>query len=243
MRLLLIGTWVSCARGPSTPPEGASSPPPPTEVAPTRPEACPMLDFPPHISAAREAVLRNDSAVLRRELGWMAAAPGLPVGLRPPVTPEEAAAASPEESDESRAAAVFLGELGMRCGACHQGAGPKFPEVPRPVSAVGVAPHMQRNLWTLDRMWEGLLGPSDARWSDGVALLAGADLDPALFAGREAGQQSPAGDLAPWLKKIGETALQTPDLEARARLYGDLLATCAECHQGSVGAPSPQRPL
>ena len=70
MRLLLIGTWVSCARGPSTPPEGASSPPPPTEVASTRPEACPMLDFPPHISAAREAVLPvepvlDDPAVLQ----------------------------------------------------------------------------------------------------------------------------------------------------------------------------------
>lgn len=247
MSLPLLALLLACAKDPAS---AAAAPPdhPPREApaqrdvsAPSRVPTCPMISWVPHVSAARDAVLKNDTSQIRAEMSWMAASTSLPANLAPPVASPAGTTASAEESDEARAAALFLGELGLACGGCHQGHGPRLPEVTPPTSAAGVLPHMHRHIWAIDRMWEGLMAPDDLRWNQGVALLAGMDLDPDPFAGKD-GQDSPAGYLAPWIRRIGLESLRTGDAPMRGRLYGDLLATCAECHAGTLGAPDAQHP-
>lgn len=245
MPLSVLALLIACAKDPgsSTAPAGPKAAPAHRDTtAPTPGSSCPMIAFVPHVSAARDAILKNDASLIAVEMGWMAASGALPADLTPPVTSGAGAVANPEEAEVSRAAALFLGELGVACGDCHAGHGPSLSEIEAAGSATGVLPHMHRHLWATDRMWEGLMAPSEARWNQGVALLSGMDLDPAQFEGRDE-QDSPAGYLTPWIRRIGLESLRTGDREARGRLYGDLLATCAECHAGTLGAPDPQHPL
>lgn len=244
MTLPLLSLLLACAKEPSS---AAAAPPPDRHPAPASRDigsppgapSCPMISWVPHVNTARDAILKNDLPVIRAELRWMAASPSLPKNLTPPVTPSSATTTSAAESDEPRAAALFLGELGVTCGGCHQGHGPSIAEPTPPTPDAGVLPHMHRHLWAIDRMWEGLMGPAELNWNQGVALLAGMDLDPSTFVGRDE-QDTPAGYLAPWIRRIGVESLRTGDVQMRGRLYGDLLATCAECHAGTLGAPDPQ---
>lgn len=202
--------------------------------------ACPMTAFPQHVRALREAVLRNDASVVRSELAWMSASGALPSSLHVPTSPPEQSADAAAE--QAHTASVFLGELGVVCNRCHaQGHPLALPPPSPPVAGTGVAPHMQRHLWAIDHLWDGLIGPSEIDWNQGVAVLAGSDLDPTLFAGRN-DQDSPAGYIAPWIRRTGLEALRTADPAARGRMYGDLLATCADCHAGTLGAPDAEHP-
>ena len=244
MPLSVLALLIGCAKdtGSAEVPARVSAPAQRDVTPPERPSNCPMISFVPHVTAARDAILKNDVSLIQVEMGWMTASGTLPATLTPPVMSSATAAASPDEAEAPRAAALFLGELGVVCGDCHTGHGPALAQIEAPSSATGVLPHMHRHMWAADRMWEGLIGPSEPRWNQGVALLSGLDLDPAQFSGRDE-QDSPAGYLTPWIRRIGLESLRTGDPETRGRLYGDLLATCAECHAGTLGAPDPQHPL
>lgn len=150
----------------------------------------------------------------------------------PGAAPWAAEATRVRERAAAVAAATTLDEaihgvarLGAECASCHvaSGATPDLAEPVRPpADRNDVASRMTRHRWATDRLWEGLIAPSDDEWKTGLEVLAATPL-PASALGKE---REP---LARKLQRTAETARTTRPSE-RAQVYGDLLSTCAACH-------------
>ena len=128
------------------------------------------------------------------------------------------------ESADPIAASHAIAEVARRCASCHQGTHAKltWTDPAPPAPSARLATVMASHQWAAARMWEGLIGPSDARWLDGAKRLADAPI--AITA--ESSVLGIADDVA----KVHAFARRAPDAKDRAQLYGDLLATCAHCH-------------
>jgi cytochrome c553 len=86
---------------------------------------------------------------------------------------------------------------------------------------------MHRHEWAVDRLWEGLIAPSDSSWAEGADVLESAPFMPQL-AVREGGEAIET--LGQRLHAFGRRAAAESSAEGRAKLYGELLTTCASCH-------------
>lgn len=141
------------------------------------------------------------------------------------------------EAADLAEAANLLGELATSCGNCHRAsdARPGFPvdasqlatsDAPPP--ALDAVAHMLRHQWAADRMWEGLIAPSDQYWNWG----AGALQEAALHRDDLTGEPTDVNvtRLAIRVHEIGLEAARASQLEERASLYGELLQSCAACH-------------
>ncbi|MCB9712847.1 MAG: hypothetical protein H6712_03270 [Myxococcales bacterium] len=133
-----------------------------------------------------------------------------------------------EHADDLRATGAAVARLGSGCGRCHQAQGitPTLPELTAPEEVEGFDAAMRGHRWASDRMWEGLVGPSDERWIRGATMfvvLPGCDETMAGASEAWRAQCQHAESLA----RRGHVARS---LEARSTIYGRLLTTCAQCH-------------
>lgn len=143
-----------------------------------------------------------------------------------------AALASARNIDEACRLAAQVDEA---CASCHLAAGarPSFDDYPNaPSDQPTVEARMARHRWAVDRLWEGMVGNANRPWQAGLDALA---VTPLPF--------SPAaGDrvaLATGLQRLVEQARQRPltTPAERARVYGEILVTCAACHSGRASTP------
>jgi hypothetical protein len=128
-------------------------------------------------------------------------------------------------------AAQATGRLAAACGACHQalGGGPRLQYRLEDVPAgAGLDRHATRHAWAADRLWEGLLGPSDDGWQLGARLLAEDPLASANLSSIGAGH-------AARLNALGREALEVVDPAQRGDVYGRILSTCGACHAEEPG--------
>jgi cytochrome c556 len=122
-----------------------------------------------------------------------------------------------------------VARMGMACGACHlaMDKGPTMRPGDAPASSRDPAGHMTRHQWAMDRLWEGLVGPSLPAWAAGAGALG----DEALELGP--GNHPPDAErLAASVHQLGDQARHASDWRQRAEIYGELLQTCAHCHEG-----------
>lgn len=128
-------------------------------------------------------------------------------------------------------AASLAARLGRACSNCHEArdAIVTFAWEPPPEEGPALPAQMKRHQWAAARLWDGLVGPSDQLWSEGAAVLATTQLDTAQAAG-SAGRGDVAA-LAANVRALAGRAAKVEDHDARAQLYGELLSTCAGCHQ------------
>jgi len=91
---------------------------------------------------------------------------------------------------------------------------------------------MQRHQWAAERLWEGLIGPSDVAWSRGTDMLVDVPLRPAYVLDDTInGVRSDVIDKAAHrVHLLGGQGTITSTPDARAELYGELLGLCADCH-------------
>ncbi len=136
-------------------------------------------------------------------------------------------------------AGTLAAVLGRTCSRCHEATNAviAFAWEPQPDPDPSLRIQMQRHQWAAARLWEGVVGPSDEMWNQGVDALAAADID-ALVAARGV-DRGDTKALAKHVHELAARAKQTTDPGARAQLYGDLLSTCAGCHQLLRPAPVP----
>jgi cytochrome c553 len=185
-------------------------------------------------TAAHDALLHGDLPGFREEMASLGEARLPPGSSRSRVTLHkalEAAAIGASQARDIDAAGAALGPVVLACGTCHSelGKGPRY-EVEKPTEgANALQTAMLGHEWATERLWEGITGPSDAAWLLGAEALSRTD----VF-----GDQGEAVMISEFvrererhLRSIGEQAREAEGLEARAGLYGRLLATCAECHQ------------
>ena len=138
-----------------------------------------------------------------------------------------AIAASETHADMAIGAAV----LASQCGHCHllTSSITSFEWTEAPASNQSGAERMQRHRWAMDRLWEGLVGPSEQSWTAGAALLGQA---PASATGLPLGDMSEGDAKARLtnLAELGRKASSATDQAERTAIYGELLATCSACH-------------
>jgi cytochrome c556 len=130
-------------------------------------------------------------------------------------------------------ASTAVAQVGATCGSCHAAMkqGPHYAVVEGPPpAATAVETRMLRHRWAADRLWEGLIGPSDTAWAAGASALIDAPLYTDALT-REVEQYEPVTALAWTVHDIGARARMDQDHAARTQLFGQLLGTCARCHE------------
>ncbi|MDJ0652916.1 MAG: hypothetical protein QNJ40_02100 [Xanthomonadales bacterium] len=178
------------------------------------------------------AIIEADLERAREQAAWLAdhgSPQGLPDGWQPFVEDLRGLAAEISAARGLVVAAGATADLALACGRCHQ----KFQvntwleSTSMPPQGNDIADRMARHQWAADRLWEGLIGGSDSAWLRGAEILA----EVPLTATQVLGEPSTTADfLADRVHRLGREARETARQESRARLYGNLLTTCAECH-------------
>lgn len=183
----------------------------------------------------KEAVISGDLEAMKASAEWIAqhqAAEGLPEGWEPYVTAMQSAARDIAAAADVEQAAAAAAQVASNCGACHAAVGA------RPLRILGsdippdpaTVPHMRGHLWGADRMWEGLIVPSDVAWENGVAPLAGDPLQPHDLSD-SAEYADELRDMAIRVHELAAEGREAIEIEARAEVYGGFIGTCARCHE------------
>jgi cytochrome c553 len=198
------------------------------------------------VGVAQSDVILGDLDGVRGAARWLAAhadTAGLPARALPWADSLRAVARDAARAASLRDAALAVSRMGATCGSCHlaSGAGPRIAVVSRPESsAVAVTDRMLQHFWGADRLWDGLVAPSDTSWREGARALA----DPASYEPLLGAAGERAGDArvrAAALRALGARAIGAATQDARAQVYGEVLATCVECHQLLGVAIRPER--
>lgn len=136
-------------------------------------------------------------------------------------------------ADDLRDAGASVARVGLLCGRCHAdvNARPDLPEMPQPRQGGSVQDEMHGHQWAVDRMWEGLIGPSDERWIRGSTLFVAI---PGCAAALGASGDAEGQALCKHAQSLARRAMVAESREGRAAIYGRLLATCAGCHAAAA---------
>jgi hypothetical protein len=133
-----------------------------------------------------------------------------------------AAATAAQAAPSLVAAAAALGALGNVCASCHLASGaPEVPIAPEEPSEV-TNPRMLAHAIASERLWAGLILPSDASWVSGMRLLAQV---PAI--------DQPSAEVSAAVRLLSELARRGENAEPdqRGQIFGDVLLTCSGCHE------------
>ena len=187
------------------------------------------------ISSIKSSIIAGDLEAVREPATWLAeheTIPGLPEDWQSFIDQMREYARQVAKARNLTVAAESVSEMARTCGTCHlvNGLDFEFGYDSKPREDLeDVVVHMQRHQWAADRLWEGLIGPSDIAWKRGTDML----IDVPLRASKVT-QISVYDDE---IKKIehrvhalGGRGTQTKTPISRSELYGEFLSLCASCH-------------
>ena len=213
---------------------------PPDEAVPasTVPIAEHMGEHFEQVTRVQTALVRGDLEGVRQPTEWLAAHPaivGLPEGWSPFVDEMRTEARLAGEAKTFEAAGAATAAMVLTCGECHTAvkAEPRVPELGSrglpPADQIDTVPHMLRHQWAMRQMWVGLINPSEESWRKGVEVLTDAPLEPQMMTD-DVEVRVVVGGLAQRVHEAGHNGQRAEDWSTRARIYGELLSTCADCH-------------
>jgi len=141
------------------------------------------------------------------------------------------------EAPDLAAAARTTALMGAACGSCHVAASARLDLAIVTTPTAGEGPtttQMRRHYWASDRMWMGLVGPSDTNWAAGAAVLR----DPTAYVSQVSSRATDplkAESLAARVADLGTQAESAHGAD-RVMVYGEYLGACATCHTLIPGA-------
>ena len=195
------------------------------------------------VAAIKAAVIAGDLDGVIEPATWLAThdePEGMPEAWQPYLEEMRLYAARASNAQDLLTAASAVSEIGRSCGGCHQATGFKvaFGMDERPPSDVqNLRTQMQRHLWAADRMWDGLIGPSDAAWNRGTEILTEVQLTAGDITDKP-GQKGQVSALVVRARSLGEQGSLATSSELRSGLYGEFLSLCASCHSLTGGGPA-----
>lgn len=156
-----------------------------------------------------------------------------PQGWGPFIERSVASAEMLEVTDDLNMAARIAGTMAGTCGDCHRAHEIEVVEhdaVAPPREEDKFSDFMTQHRWAADRMWEGLIGPSDEAWQAGAKVLAQAELTAEDV--KERLVLTPEIEtLLAQIRSDAAAASTTSGAKERQELYGSFLAGCAGCHR------------
>ncbi len=192
-----------------------------------------MKDHFTQANAVRDAVIDGDLQKMHAPATWLAEhklSDILPEEWKPHIADMQNAGQLALDAADVEAAATAVADMARACGGCHEKlSGPTFTGESPAGEESSVVADMKRHRWAADRMWEGLVGPSDTAWRAGVDALVDAPLHAEAMADDKTLPKE-VFDLAQQAHNIGEKGGTTTDAEARAVLYAEYVSACSGCH-------------
>lgn len=250
-RLATLGTvalgvlLATCDDDPTPDAEGPEDGPAPEAEAPSGAElASHMGEHFWGLADAHDAAIAGDVDGLREAADWLASheeEAGFPAEAAPYLDVFRERAREAATAPDLDAAGVALSAVAASCGACHQALGSPLPTVvdDQPDAGSDLITRMGAHIRAADLMWEALVAPSGEAWDAGVSLLASVDLLPGDVTDDPADARV-VGDLLATVRRIArEGTVAAPG--QRARLYGELVATCGRCHEALGRGFDPSR--
>jgi hypothetical protein len=130
-------------------------------------------------------------------------------------------------------ASANIGHIAITCGECHEvhrrGPGPVTaqPEAWRdPPDELNA--RMVRHQIGADQMWDGLVTPSEEAFRSGTITLTRAPLTPPERNGEPIAPE--LHDRIELIRALARQAREATTYAERGRVYGELIARCADCH-------------
>jgi hypothetical protein len=186
------------------------------------------------LQALHTAIIHGDLAALHIPATWLAEQRTLPSSTTQARRLDEQlkqAAARAAAAVDVAAAADAAADVIASCGACHEAAGivPTLPPVAGS-SQTNIVGHMRRHAQAAEEMMHGMVAPSKSVWLQGTIAFAEMPLEAGDFpVDFERGARMARLDAE--VHRLAQNAFAAETLSARARAYGQLLGTCAQCHQ------------
>lgn len=189
------------------------------------------------ITTIRSFIIKGNLDGVREPASWLAeheTVSGLPAHFESYVEMMRSYAREIVVAPDLKSAAMSVSSMARTCGNCHlvNHVDLKVAYDPVPADGASTISHMKRHQWAMERLWEGLISPSDTAWWRGADMLVGVPLRAAEVTNEatEVGNSAALDELARRVHMLGGqgTITRTPD--ARSALYGELLGLCADCH-------------
>jgi cytochrome c553 len=147
--------------------------------------------------------------------------------------------------DETRARALELSQassiaeaasasarMAASCGACHAegDVGPRYLLGAPPATIVAADRHGEALSWSVTRLWQGLVAPSDSAWGLGIQGLESTPIaeEQLETLGIEASWAEPQLSAFQDLVREAHAPRMTQD---RVAFFARVLTTCANCHE------------
>jgi cytochrome c553 len=197
------------------------------------------------ITTIKASIIMDELDGVREPATWLAeheSVAGLPANYEPYVELMRMYARQVVAAPDLKSAADSVSKMARNCGNCHltNAVELEFGFDTRPAEWADTVTHMQRHQWAADRLWEGLIGPSDIAWNRGTDMLVDVPLHPAdvMDASTNGTDTDVIDKIAHRVHLLGGqgTNVRTPD--ARSELYAELLGLCADCHSRVGGGPA-----
>jgi len=189
------------------------------------------------ITTIKSFIIMGNLRGVREPATWLAEhdiVSGLPANFEPYVEMMRSYAREVVKAPDLKSAAKSVSRMARTCGACHLvnkvelefGFDTKPPEWADTISL------MQRHQWAADRLWEGLIGPSEVAWSRGTDIFVDVPLRPAYVLDETTNGvgSDMINKAAHRIHMLGGQGTITSTPDARSELYGELLGLCGDCH-------------
>jgi hypothetical protein len=142
------------------------------------------------------------------------------------------------------AAAQELGRMALVCGECHDlhQRGPTRPAIkalPWEDPPEAFDARMHRHQLGIAQMWDGLVLPSEDAWRAGTVTITRAPLRAPELA--EEPIDEATNKRIEEVRALAKQARTAGTYEDRGRIYGELIARCAQCHAFARPARQPER--
>lgn len=190
----------------------------------------------------QNAIIAGSLANVREPATWLAEheePAGLPPAGNEFVAAVREAANGVLSAESLEAAAEATSLMGLACGSCHVASSVEvvFDEAERPSDEIKDKSHMQRHQWAADRMWEGLIGPSDRSWSRGGNLLFESPIKPKVLAAHGGGEETVG--MSHRIHQLAGNATVVSDPGEKAEIFAEFIANCGACHTELGQGPKP----
>jgi len=195
------------------------------------------------ITTIKAYVVIGDLEGVRQAAEWMVdleRMAKLPATYEPFIAFMRSSARQIVNAKDLSSAAFSVSLMAQNCGNCHVASKLTlefgYDQVPAEWSDDET--HMQRHQWAIDRLWEGLIGPSDSAWSRGTAMLAENPLHATdIMDDTSAADAAALDDMARRVHDLNAEGSAARALNVRSQIYGEILSLCAECHTRSGRGP------
>jgi cytochrome c553 len=184
-------------------------------------------------AAIRDAIIRADLEAVREPATWLAEHPqdDLPASAEGNVREMQRLSAEVAKAPDLAQASRGMASLAAACGSCHAAVN----ATPTLIAAMprgedeSLAGHMRKHYRAADLLYRGLVVPSDHSWNRGADALTGDPVE--LELKRESAPRPEIEALAKRLHDLAQQARKAENPKSRSAVYGQMLATCSECHK------------